>query len=426
MLRKSGVLLTIGSGMVVAGVIALATTYQPSLQKIAPPPPATFAKAAVVRGAGLAQIGDCVACHGASYAGGSPVHTPFGTVFATNITPDPATGIGAWSLVAFRRALSKGVARDGSRLYPALPYDHFTHTSAADLDDLYAFLMTRTPVRATAPANRLIPPLGFRPLLAGWQWLFLHPGVAASDPSRSADWNRGRYLVEGLAHCGACHTPRNLLGAEEPDHAYAGGWSDGWYAPPLNASSPAARAWTPEAMYDYLRTGLSFSHAAAAGPMGAVSRELSAAPDADVRAIATYTSSLMAGAKAARVVAAAPAPDQAEAAARAHPQGAALFAGACATCHGPGAPMMLEGRPVLSIGTPLYEATPRDTMKIILQGLESPVGRSGPYMPAFGDSLTDAQVGEIAAYLRARYSDRPPWPGDLSHEAAQARKAGAS
>ena len=158
--------------------------------------------------------------------------------------------------------------------------------------------------------------------------------------------------------------------------------------------------------------------------MGAVSRELSAAPDADVHAIALYVSSLMASAPASR--AQSPAPDRAEAAARAHPQGAGLFAGACATCHGPGAPMMLEGRPILSIGTPLYEPTPRDAMQIVLQGLKPPVGRSGPYMPPYADSLTDVQVGQIAAYLRARYSDRPPWPGDLAREAARARKEGGS
>ena len=148
--------------------------------------------------------------------------------------------------------------------------------SNSDIDALYAFLMTRPAVQARAPANRLKEPFGFRPLLAGWNLLFLHKGPLADDPGQSADWNRGRALAEGLAHCGGCHTPRNELGAERSDHAYDGAWTEGWYAPPLNASSPAVRPWTAEALFAYLRTGLSATHAAAAGPMGSVTRGLAA------------------------------------------------------------------------------------------------------------------------------------------------------
>lgn len=404
--------------------MALALTFRPPIAPITPPGRATFSPSSIERGAALAHLGDCAVCHtaqrGQDYAGGLPIKTPFGTVYSSNITPDPAHGIGRWSKAAFVRAMRDGVARNGAHLYPAFPYDHFTLAKDADLGDLYAFLMTRRAVAAAPPANRLIPPLGFRPVLVGWKLLFLHKGVMANNPAQSPDWNRGRYLVESLAHCGGCHTPRNMLGAEERAHDLAGGWAEGWYAPPLDAASPAVRAWTSERLFTYLRTGLSPSHAAAAGPMGPVTRELSQAPAADVQAIAVYI--------AARMGRAAPQTgadiDRAAAAARAEPQGAALFAGACATCHGAGAPMMLEGRPHMSLGTPLYEPTPRDTVQIILQGLNPPVGRSGPYMPAFAGSFSDAQIAQITAYLRARYTDRPPWPGDLKAAVGKARTEG--
>ena len=143
------------------------------------------------------------------------LQTPFGTVFATNITPDPETGIGAWSREAFERAMRDGIARDGEQLYPAFPYDHFTHATDAELDALYACLMTRRPVAGRAPANRLDGRFGFRPLVAAWNLLYLREGPLPTDPATAADWNRGRVLAEGLAHCGGCHTPRNGFGAED-------------------------------------------------------------------------------------------------------------------------------------------------------------------------------------------------------------------
>ena len=411
----------------VLGAGALALTYRPAIAAIAPPARASFDHGAVVRGAALAKLGDCEVCHrgrdGAPYAGGAPVRTPFGLVYASNLTPDADTGVGRWSLPAFRRALHQGVARNGARLYPALPYDHFSHATQADVSDLYAYLMTRAPVAATKPANRLIPPLGFRPLLAAWQALYLHGGPVPVEAAQGAAWNRGRYLAEGLSHCGACHTPRNALGAEIVDRRYAGAVVDGWYAPPLTAANPAARPWTQAQLYQYLRTGLASEHAAAAGPMGQVSRELSQAPDADVQALATYFASQMARAPGATAKGAV---DHEEAAARAHPQGAALYAGACATCHAAGAGMMVAGRPPLPLGSQLREDTPRGVLQTTLSGLKPPVGRAGPYMPGFASSLTDADAGEIAAYLRARFTDLPPWPGDLTHAAAKARKEGAS
>ncbi len=415
----------LGSAIALAAILlaAFAVSWQPAWPALANPS-ATFDPAIVAQGEKLAHVGNCVGCHtaqaGRPFAGGRPLETPFGTVFTTNITPDPETGIGGWSRKAFVRALRDGVALNGDLLYPAFPYDHFTHASDPDLDALYAFLMTRPAVQARARANRLKEPFGFRPLVAGWNLLFLHKGPLIDDPGQSADWNRGRALAEGLAHCGGCHSPRNQLGAERSDHAYDGAWTEGWYAPPLNAHSPAVRPWTAEDLFAYLRTGLSSSHAAAAGPMGSVTRGLAQASEDDVRAIAVYFASLMAHAPAAQ---GAPPADKGNVADAAHPEAAALFAGACATCHTAGAPMMQEGRPSLAWGTPLHEDTPNDTIQIIMHGLAPPAGRSGPTMPAYGDSFSDRQLADITAYLRARYTDKPPWP-DVPGAVAQVRKGG--
>ncbi len=408
-------------GLAATLLAAFAVSWQPAWPPLANPS-ATFDPAIVARGEKLAHVGNCAGCHttqaGRPFAGGRPLETPFGTVFTTNITPDPETGIGRWSRKAFVRALREGVALNGNLLYPAFPYDHFTRATDADIDALYAFFMTRTPVAARAPANRLREPFGFRPLVAAWNLLFLRKGPLALDPAQPADWNRGRTLAEGLAHCGACHTPRNELGAERSEHAYDGAWTEGWYAPPLNANSPAVRPWTADELFAYLRTGLSSTHAAAAGPMGRVTRGLAEASEDDVRAIAVYFASLMAQAPAAK---GAPPADKGNAADAAHPEAAVLFAGACATCHGPGAPMMQEGRPPLAWGTPLHVDTPDDTIRIIMHGLAPPAGRSGPTMPAYGESFTDRQLADIAAYLRARYTDKPPWP-DIPQAVAHARK----
>jgi mono/diheme cytochrome c family protein len=408
-----------------AAIFALAATWRPAMSPIDPPQATMFPIAQVERGAALAKLGDCAVCHtaagGRPYAGQRPLATPFGTLYSDNITPDAATGIGRWSLAAFTRAMRDGVDRDGTHLYPALPYEHFTHVSDEDLAALYAFLMTRRPVKAPAPDNQLIFPLGFRPLLAGWKMLFLHKGPTAPDPGQSAEWNRGAYLAEGLGHCAGCHSPRNFAGGEERGRAYAGGVAEGWRAPPLDDSNPAARRWTADAMYMFLRTGISPDHGAAAGPMGPVVESLSTAPEADVRALATYFASRMAG----RATKRAPTLlDRSDFAARAVPEGATLFAGACAGCHGAGAPMNVQGRPSLGLSTDLRDPDPTSAIQAVLQGIEPPVSDRGPKMPPFASSLTDEQVAATLAYSRARFTDRHAWP-KLPKVVRKARKEGA-
>ena len=427
-MKALGWLLAILSVMLVgAGALGLAFAWFPAMAPIETPRPEAFHRAVVAHGENLAMIGNCQGCHtvrdGQPYAGGVPLQTPFGTIHSTNITPDPDTGIGRWSRLAFRRAMHNGVARDGHLLYPAFPYNHFTRANTYDLDALYAYLMTRAPVAARAPANRLRDPYGFRPLLGAWNLLYLSRGRLPAVPTESAEWNRGRELVEGLAHCGSCHTPLNSLGAERRRVAYDGGLVAGWYAPPLNSKSPAVQAWTYERLVVYLRTGLSPAHAAAAGPMGAVTRQLAKAPEYEVRAIAAYVAWLLEDAPAARAGNDAPVIDRHETADRDHPESAALFAGACAVCHAPGAPMMQEGRPPLAWGTPLHVAMPHDTVRIILEGLSSPAGPHGPAMPAFAEVLNDRQIADLTAYLRARFTDKAPW-SDVQRVTEQARQGG--
>ena len=384
-----------------------------------PEPTPTPSKAQIERGANLVKVGSCAVCHtaeaGAPYAGGRAIGTPFGKVFASNITPDRETGIGKYTQAQFERALRRGVRRDGAQLYPAFPYDHFSGARDEDVAAVYAFLMTRRPVRAKTPTTQLIPPLGFRPIMTIWKALYFRPKPFQPTPGKTDQWNRGAYLVATFGHCGACHTPRGLLGAEKTGRAFDGAYAEGWYAPPLNASTPAARPWTEDGLYAYLRTGLDVNHAAAAGPMGPVVHELARAQDTDVRAMAVYLADQMKAAPGSAPI------DRAAWAAAQHPLGAQLYAGACAACHEAGAPMMREGRPALSLGTPLHEDDPRDAIAIVLKGLKPPAGAAGPAMPPFGSTFTDAQVVEITAYLRARFSSRPAWR-KLPAAVAAARK----
>src|SRR6201986_4648260 len=292
--------MTVGSRMI-AGAIAVvliaaaaagfAVAWRPGLAAIDPPAPASFDPALVKRGRELAAIGNCNDCHtvrgGASFAGGLPVPTPFGTIYSSNITPDPETGIGHWSEEAFQCAMRSGFNRAGQHLYPTFPYDHFTNVSDDDDRALYAFLMTRQPVQAPVRSNQLAFPLNQRFMVAGWKLLFLRRGNFQPDSSKSAEWNRGAYLVEGLAHCGSCHTPRNALGAEQSTAQFDGGDVDHWKAYALNTRSPAPVPWDADALFTYLRDGFHPDHGTARGPMAEVVSNLSAVPASDISAIAT-------------------------------------------------------------------------------------------------------------------------------------------
>jgi mono/diheme cytochrome c family protein len=389
----------------------------------------TFDRARVARGAELAALGNCRTCHtadgGSPYAGGKALATPFGTIYSTNITPEAETGIGRWSVDDFRRALHEGVSRSGRQLYPAFPYDHFTRVSDDDVAALYAFTMTREPVQARAPRNRLVFPANIRPLLAAWKWLYFQPGRFVANPQKSAQWNRGAYLVEGIAHCGACHTPRNAAGAEKLREPFAGGEAEGWHAPALLAASPAPMPWTADALVRYLRDGFDRDHGLAAGPMAPVVESLATVPEADVRAIAIYLADIGAARSIPReatetAVATTrefdaigrPLSDRGAESRAASANGAAgerVFAGACATCHY--ANGTLPGvKPVpLALTSSVNAPTPRNALRIVSEGLHPASGEAGAMMPGFAGELTDVQIVAVVDFVRARFSDRAPW-----------------
>jgi mono/diheme cytochrome c family protein len=379
-----------------------------SQERIAPSQPSpSFPRELVANGAELAHLGNCLGCHtaqgGKPYAGGTSLKTPFGTVYGTNITPDADTGIGRWSREAFARAMREGVDAGGRHLYPAFPYDHFTKLTDDDIAALYAFIMTREPVRQENRRNSVPIPRAF---VGFWKSRYFERGVYQPDASKSAEWNRGAYLVQGLGHCGACHTPRNALGAEKKDEAFAGGEVEGWHAPALNARSPSPVPWTVDALHAYLRTGIAEQHAQSAGPMQEVVHDLSQASDEALRAIATYTASLDTRSDDERRRATQAAVARARSAVA--QRGNAIYDGSCADCHNRGRGQ--EGGALeLPLGTALTVPTPRNLAYIIRDGIEPRPGERGAWMPAFKGMLTDEQLTDLLNYLRA-LSGQPAWP----------------
>jgi mono/diheme cytochrome c family protein len=413
------------TGVVAVVLVAIAATgfvvaWRPSMAAIAPPRPDSFDPAIVKRGRELAAIGNCNTCHtvrgGGNYAGGLPVPTPFGTIFSSNITPDAETGIGRWPEEAFLRAMRTGVSRDGHHLYPTFPYDHFTNVSDADDRALYAFLMTREPVHASPPANRLPFPLDYRPLIAGWKLLYLRSAGVHPDATRSADWNRGAYLVEGLAHCGACHTPRNALGAERVHAQFSGGDVDDWHAYALNDTSHAPVRWDADALHAYLRNGWHPDHGTARGPMADVVSNLSSVDDGDVRAIAVYMADISGTSAPDR---ARPADVAATDPAQADPSGATIYAAACASCHESARPLPYGGVN-LALSTAIASPDPRNLVNILLSGVRAVEGERSPIMPGFAASMNDAQIVALLDYLRARFGKQPAWT-DLDKTLREAR-----
>jgi len=408
-----------------AGAVGMAATvlpWRPAYAPIARPDPAAFSAATIERGRQLAGLGACAACHTgaelAQFGGGRPLDTPFGRIWSTNISPSPEAGIGAWSYPAFERAMREGVSRDGHHLYPAHPYTYFAAATDADLQALYAFLMAQPAVDAAPPATRLAFPFRIRPLMAAWNALFLRGGAWQADPARSAEWNRGAYLVETLGHCSACHSPRNAFGAERGDaYHLAGGMADGWEATPLTAASHAPVPWTADALYDYLRTGEAAAHGPAAGPMADVVAGLAALPDADIRAMAAYLASVAGQEGTATDPALARAVEARSLPTAADSTGARLYAGACAACHEAG------GLVSLALNSNLHSARPDNLIQAVLRGIAATRTAPGA-MPAYVDSLNDVQVADLAAHLRARFAPgKPAWTG-LERTAARIRGAG--
>ncbi|MGV1760987.1 molybdopterin cofactor-binding domain-containing protein [Rhizobium sp. A22-96] len=427
-----------GVAAALTGLVTLASPWRPSIPTIPRPDPGVYSAATIERGRLAAAAGACNVCHagndGAAFAGGRRFDTPFGLVYATNITPDPDHGIGSWSYTAFERAMREGVSRDGHHLYPAHPYTSFAGAEDADLQALYAYLMNQSPVAAKAPKTALSFPFNIRPLMAGWNMLFHKTESFRYDPSQDTTWNRGAYLVETLGHCSACHTDRNALGAEKTGAAHlAGGFADGWKAPALNATARGPVTWTADAFYDYLRTGHAAKHGSAAGPMAKVVEVMKPLPDSDIRAMAIYLASLNASAGDADTE------EQAKAAIassetartdalRSAPRGQRVFEGACTSCHGVGTAL-----PSLALNSNLHAATPDNLLQTILGGVDAPaILAEHSYratsevmsMPPFRETLSDDAITDLTAYVRARFApDEPAWddiPGALERARSSA------
>ena len=421
------------AGGVLAGLFGLGVALMGWRSVIAPVQLVSanvYSLATIERGRELAALGNCVGCHtatdGVPNAGGHALDTPFGKIYSTNLTPD-ATGIGQWSLPAFERAMREGISRDGHYLYPAFPYTSYAKTTDDDLTSIYAYLMAQPAVASTPTQTKLAFPYNIRPLMAVWNGVFHDMSPIKVEAAQTAEWNRGNYLVNSLGHCGACHTPRNALGAEQGGKAYlAGAVIDGWEAPALTALSKSPVPWNAAELYRYLRVGHTQQHGIAAGPMGAVVKELTALPDADITAMAQYLASFTAPitdmqsqTRAIEVVANA----QKNASALLG-SGQRLFSGACSACHHDGdGPKLLGVNPPLALNSNLHSSRPDNLINIILNGVREPATQDIGFMPAFRYALSDAQIVELASYMRGRYAPSEAAWRNLPADIARLRKA---
>jgi len=360
----------------------------------------TAADDVVARGAYLARAGDCVSCHtapgGQPYAGGYKLDTPFGYLLSPNITPDAVTGIGRWTADDFWRALHQGVNQRGQDMYPVMPFDFYTRVTREDSDAIFAYLRSVPAVRNAVVVNHLRFPFNQRWSMAVWRELYFSPGSHKPDPAKSATWNRGAYLVEGLGHCSACHSPRNALGGIEKDKAYTGATIDGWFA--LNLTSElhtGLGSWTVEQIATYLKTGAVAGKTTALGPMAlVVKNSTSQMSEADLSAMATYLKDIPANSTLRQGK---PAPDPTRAA------GAALYLDHCAGCHQAGGRGMPGVFPPLAGNGVVLASDPADILKVVLQGVPAQ-GKYVP-MPAFAGQLNDQQVADLANYLRTSWGN---------------------
>jgi mono/diheme cytochrome c family protein len=363
----------------------------------------------VARGAYLARVGNCMLCHtergGTPYAGGRPLETPFGTIYAGNLTPDPATGLGEWSAAHFRRALHEGRSRDGRLLYPAFPYTHTTRVTDADADALFAYLRSLPPANHPNRPHQLRWPYNTQAALAVWRTLYFRPEPHVDEPNRSAEWNRGAYLVRGLGHCSACHSARNVLGASRDLMDLSGGLipMQNWYAPSLASSDQAGVAdWPLAEIAQLLATGVA-PRASTTGPMAeVVLHSLQYLEPADLRAMSVFLKSLP------------PAPADADprevprAAAAVLDRGSRLYERHCASCHGAGGEGVRGAYPPLAGNRAVTMPVTANLVQIVLHGGFPPATQGNPRpfgMPPFATTLSDPDVAAVLTYIRAAWDN---------------------
>ncbi|MRV72182.1 c-type cytochrome [Duganella sp. FT92W] len=380
-----------------------------------PPGKATAALSApdrIARGAYLARAGDCQACHttrgGQPYAGGRALQTPFGNVFAPNITSDRETGIGAWSADEFWRALHNGKSRDGRLLYPAFPYTNYTNVSRDDADALYAYFQTVPAVKQASLPHEVRFPYNLQASLWVWRSLYFRPAVYREDTGQSAQWNRGAYLVQGLGHCNACHSTRNVLGASSD--RMSGGLITmlGWYAPSLTSDGEAGLGdWDTAHLAQLLKTGVS-PRATVFGPMAEVVREsLQHLSDDDVQAMAMYLKTLPHAGGKAKPYERMESPE-----AQAFINlGSEVYLKHCVQCHGFGGKGLPPAYPPLNGNRALLMEEAANPIRIVLNGGFAPAtaGNPRPYgMPPFAHVLSDTEVAAVVSYIRAAWNNNAP------------------
>lgn len=359
----------------------------------------------VEKGRYLVQAGDCVACHtargGKPFAGGRALKTPFGIIYSPNLTPDPDTGIGDWSKEQFRRAMHRGIDAEGDRLYPAFPFPQFTRITDADVDAIHAYLKTLQPVHKQRRENRFPWPFSVRASLIVWDWLYLDNARFERNPKHDAQWNRGAYLVSGLGHCGACHTPRNAMGARKTGQRFGGAMREGWYAPNLTGDPRLGLGnFSADQIAEFLKTGFSPVMGAASGPMKEVVHDsLQHLRMDDLKAMAVYLKSLPPATSAATRVAEQP---EAPKVGRGY-NGKHLFHEHCAECHGEDGSGRGSAYPPLA-GNPVVESpNPANVIQVVRHGgfVAATQSRPEPYsMPPFGDALNRDQLLSVVNYVR--------------------------
>jgi len=366
----------------------------------------------VAKGEYLAHAGDCIACHtnpgGALFAGGFPMATPFGTIYSSNITPDPTTGVGAWTADQFYGAMHTGRFPDGGLIYPAMPFASYTKVTREDCDAIFAYLRSVPPVHQPNRPNDLRFPFNNRQLILGWRTLFFQEGEYQPDRTKSAEWNRGAYLVEGLGHCSMCHTPINALGGSSQSQAFEGGLipMQNWYAPSLTSNKEAGLGeWSIEEIVDLLRIGVSH-RGAVYGPMAEVTYDsLQYLNDTDVRAMAVYLKSLGQGNPLAPEVSGIPAPESS----LLMSFGQTVYSTHCAICHAADGRGMPPDYPPLAGNPSIQMESSVNPIRMVLNGGFPPgtAGNPMPYgMPPFAQTLSDDEVAAVVTYIRAVWGNR--------------------
>ncbi len=366
----------------------------------------------VQKGEYLALAADCRACHtapgGVAFAGGRAFTLPFGTLYTPNITPDRATGIGDWSDADFLRAVHRGIGRDGHRLYPAFPYGSYALLTDDDVLAIKAYLFSLAPVHREARPNTFAFPFNQRWTMAFWSALFV-PGSRFEPVARqTAQWNRGAYLVEAAAHCGECHTPRNIAFAMDTRRKFAGGQAEGWNAYNITADPDTGiGAWTADQLAGYLSSAHGSTAGVASGPMAeAVELSLSRLTPSDIDAMVTYLRSVPPIRDASLPRGAGPASESAQAGASNHPIGKRVFEGSCASCHAWNGAGALVTQATLTGTRAVNDPSAMNVMKMVLAG-STDADSARPPMPGFAGSLSDTEIAEVANYVTARFGAAP-------------------